>query len=208
MIWPAYPRTTPGQRVSTVTIIEPAEPFVTVEDVKAWHLIEHNLWDQTRIPMALRAAHGMIDGPKGIVGRCFGVQTLELAVYDPCATRFDLPYPPVLELVEVTYDDGDNTAQTLDVGSYYLHRGAVVAGSSFPTFNEMRIRYRAGYPVSADSPGVSPPEMSKELETAKMAILLQAGDFLRNTGATIDKDQIVNPAVEYLLAPLRVRAIA
>lgn len=197
--------TSPGQRVPVVSVIVPPANFVTVQDVKDYQIIEHSEWDLTRLPMVLNAAFAMVDGPRGWLGRCLAEQTLELACYDCRARRFDLPYPPVIEITQVVYDDADGNEQTLATSAYRLRRGAFEAIASLPTFNELRIRYRAGYTPRADSPAEEP----KEWQQARMAILLLVGDFLRNTDANIPAPgMFANPAVENLLAPLRIRTIA
>jgi hypothetical protein len=213
--YPRYGHSTPGQRVPVVSVIEPPAPFVTIQDVKDYQIVEHDLWDTTRIPLALNAAMAMIDGPRGWLGRALNPQTLELATraysrhgWIGCegGLAVDLPCPPVIELVSVEYDkDGDTT--TLDPSVYRLTRGACRFINSIPSHDELRIRYRAGYlPVGS----FSPQEDAKEIVTARMAVLLLAGDFLRNTEASVPQRPGImeNPAVENLLAHLRINVIA
>jgi hypothetical protein len=202
----------PGQRVPTVSVIEPPEPFVTVQDVKDYQIIEHSQWDTTRIPLALNAAMAMIDGPRGWLGRALNPQTLELATrsyaHRGCdrGLAIDLPCPPVIALVSVKYDK-DGTTTTIDPSGYLLVRGAAQFVTSVPAHDELRIRYRAGYlPVGS----FSPQEEAKEIVTARMAALLLAGDFLRNTEASVPQRPGImeNPAVENLLAYLKISVIA
>jgi hypothetical protein len=215
VIYPSHRQSTPGQRVPVVSVIEPPAPFVTVQDVKDYQIIEHSQWDSTRIPLALNAAMAMIDGPRGWLGRALNPQTLELAtqaysrhgwLHCVAPMAIDLPCPPVIELVSVEYDkDGDTT--TLDASAYRLERGAVRFLSGVPAHDELRIRYRAGYlPVGSSSPQEDP----KEIVTARMAALLLAGDFLRNTEASVPQRPGImeNPAVENLLAHLKISVIA
>lgn len=204
---------TPGQSVPTVSVIVPPVPFVTIADLKAYQIIEHSDWDTTRVPMALNAAMSLVDGPRGWLGRALAPQTLELSTRQwtgGCRplTAIDLPCPPIIELVSVEYDvDGSTT--TADASAYRLQRGALQFVSSIPSHDEMRIRYRAGYVgESGTVAGLSPYIEPKELQTARMAILLLAGDFLRNSGAQVANTLIENPAVKNLLAPLRIHAIA
>lgn len=210
MTWPTYPTTTPLQRVPVVTVIEKPAPLATVQQAKDYQIIEHTLWDLTRIPLALQAASSLIDGPRGWVGRALMPQTLELATYVGLScglrrgTAVDLPCPPVIELVSVSYDS-DGSTTTLDTSAYRLQRGACQFVSDIPTHDELRIRYRAGYAPTGDSPAVD----SKEIQTARMAALLLAGDFLRNTEASVGAPGLLeNPAVQNLLAPLRLHTVA
>jgi hypothetical protein len=207
-----FQRHTPGQRVPVVSVIEPPDPFVTVQDLKDYHIVEHSLWDTTRIPLALNAAMAMLDGPRGWLGRALNPQTLELATYAHAdhgchrGLAVDLPCPPVIEIVNVEYDkDGETTI--LDADSYRLVRGACHFVSGIPSHDELRVRYRAGYlPVGS----FSPQEDAKEIVTARMAALLLAGDFLRNTEANVPMRPGImeNPAVENLLANLKISVIA
>jgi hypothetical protein len=203
---------TPGQRVPVVSVIEPPAPFVTVADLKGYQIIEHSDWDTTRIPLALNAAMSMLDGPRGWLGRALNPQTLELAThahgYRGCSRgqAIDLPCPPVIELVSVEYDK-DGVTTVLATDTYRLVRGACYFVTSVPSHDELRIQYRAGYlPVGTDSPQ----EDAKEIQTARMAALLLAGDFLRNTEANLPQRPGVmeNPAVENLLAGLKINVIA
>lgn len=209
MSWPY--NSTPGQRVPVVSVIEPPLPFVTAQDVKDYHIIEHSDWDATRIPPALNAAMAMLDGPRGWLGRALNPQTLELATYAYSRTGcyrgqdVDLPCPPVIEITAVEYDlDGSTT--TLDTGAYRLVRGACRFVSGVPSHDELRIQYRAGYLPFGSS---SPQEDAKEIITARMAALLLVGDFLRNTQANLQMPGVMaNPAVENLLAGLKLNVIA
>lgn len=203
---------TPGQRVPVVSVIEPPAPFVTVQDLKDYQIIEHGQWDSTRIPLVLNAAMAMLDGPRGWLGRALNPQTLELATYaythHGCSLglAIDLPCPPIIELVSVEYDK-DGVTTTVDAGAYRLVRGACRFVSSIPSHDELRIRYRAGYlPVGS----FSPQEDAKEIVTARMAALLLASDFLRNTEANVPMRPGImeNPAVENLLAGLKITVIA
>lgn len=88
----------------------------------------------------------------------------------------ELPHPPLLEVVSITYgDEGDET--TLDPSSYvvtapagpHAARGWVKlpAGESWPTATETRIRYRAGY---GSTPGDVP-------ELVRVALGFLVGHF-------------------------------
>lgn len=215
MIYPHHRHETPGQRVPVVSVIEPPEPFVTVQDVKDYQIIEHSQWDGTRIPLALNAAMAMIDGPRGWLGRALNPQTLELATraysrhgWLRCSAPLavDLPCPPVIEIISVEYDlDGSTT--TIDPSAYRLQRGAALFPNGIPSHDELRVRSRNGYlPVGSSSPQ----EEAKEIVTARMAALLLAGDFLRNTEASVPQRPGImeNPAVENLLAHLKISVIA
>lgn len=208
---------THGQSVPVVSVITPPAPFVTIADLKAYQIIEHTDWDATRVPMALNAAMSLVDGPRGWLGRALAPQTLELATRSysrwtgftcVAGTAIDLPCPPIIELVAVEYDK-DGSTTVVGPSAYRLQRGACQFVSSIPVHDELRIQYRAGYVGEAGTAaGLSPYIEPKELQIARMAILLLAGDFLRNPTASVANTMIENPAVKSLLAPLRVFAIA
>jgi len=207
----AYRHSTPGQRFPVVSVIEPPDPILTVEDVKSFLIIEHDEWDALRIPLAMNAAMAMLDGPRGWLGRALNPQTLELVTQAHTRGCYrnqavDLPCPPIIEIVSVEYDkDGSTTA--VDPGAYRLQRGACQFVSSIPSHDDLRIRYRAGYvPVGS----FSPQEDAPEIQTAKVAALLLAGDFLRNTEANLPANPgvMANPAVENLLAGLKLSVVA
>lgn len=84
----------------------------------------------------------------------------------PCQSVIELPHPPLLDVVSVTYDDDDGVEQTFDADSYQVvvpaagsARGyiALVSDASWPTIpakrNALRIRYRAGF---GSAPGAVP----------------------------------------------------
>lgn len=113
----------------------------------------------------------------------------------------ELPYPPLLSVVSVSYEvDGSPDETTLVEGTdYVVHaptgpyakRGKVrpITGGSWPSvtvgLGTVRIRYRAGY---GDQPGDVP-------ELLKQAIALVAGEFYKvranvHEGATLSSPPI------------------
>jgi uncharacterized phiE125 gp8 family phage protein len=190
--------TTYRQRTPVVNVLVPPERFVFLYQVKEHLRVEHDEHDE-RIEALLDAALGSIEGPRGWLGRCFGPQTLELSVYDCSRSVFDLPYPPIIEVEAVTYDDADNTEQTIDAGDYVLRRSALSLSSSLPTYNELRVRYRAGFEgIGADSPPIDEP---KELKIARAAVMLMVDDLYHGRSNNAQ-------AVRSLLDPLRIYPVA
>lgn len=83
--------------------------------------------EDTDLQGYLDAAIQMLDGPRGILGRCLVTQVWRQD-YDGWADEFRLPVPDVSS-VTVTYTDGDGASQTVDSGSYTLENrieGSVV----------------------------------------------------------------------------------
>lgn len=94
-------------------------------------------------------------------GRAFIDQTWELT-YDAFPTNeLQIPKPPLIEIVSVTYDDAAGDAQVLDPSGYVVDDQSepawiIPADNTWPTpfdgINAVRIRFRAGYLNTTDSP--------------------------------------------------------
>lgn len=193
-----------SQKVSVVTVVEQPEALVTLAEAKAHLRVEHDT-DDEYIEALIDAVTASIDGPRGSLGRALKPQTLQLAAYDCDALVYDLPYPPIIEIESVVYDDADGTEVEIEASAYLLTRSAISFLSSLPTYNELRVRYRAGFAgVGEESPFAEP----KELKQARAAILLMISDLYRNREASTAPALVTNPAVARLLEPLRIFAIA
>lgn len=185
-----------------VLVVTPPDPLVDLATAKA-HLRVDDDDQDTLIGAYIAAACAHIDGPGGWLGRAVGAQELE-AQFDsfPLTARgaLDLPFPPLLEVSAVTYDDADAAAQTLDPTVYLVDpRGLLLAPekswpSSYSRRGAVRVTYTAGY-------AEIPPSIVA-------AILLMVGDLFENresavTG-TIAAAIPMSTTVERLLAPFRV----
>jgi len=187
-----------------VVVVEAPAAVVTVPEARS-HLKLDEGDDDVFLTGAIAAATASLDGPDGWLGRALGVQTLEARLDHfgaQCGSAVRLRYPPIVDIVSVTYLDWNGTEQTLAAGAYEL-RGrdfALAWGQSWPSARAhpeaVRIRYRAGY---AQIPA-----------PIKQAILLMVGDLYRNRG-TVTVGAVVaatpmSTTVENLLAPFRVFA--
>lgn len=186
-----------------VVVIEPAAPVLLLEEVKQ-HLKVDADDDDALIEIFIAAATGHIDGPDGWLGRAIGVQTLEAGldgfVYDPIR----LPYPPLINLVSIRYEDVTGTWRDLDPTTYELRDGEVGTawGKSWPgtrayrgASRSVRIRYRAGY-EEVPAP-------------IRVALLMMVDDLYRNRGnvAVGTVGEIKMPmASSMLLQPFQVYA--
>lgn len=99
----------------------------------------------------------------------------------PCDRQIEIPHPPLLEIVSVTYDDGNGDEQTFDASNYRVinpqgdlaprGRIALVSGASWPSVacqpKAFRIQYRAGY---GSQPGDVP-------ELTRYALMMLVGHF-------------------------------
>lgn len=184
-----------------VVVAEPAEPVLSLEEVKQ-HLKVDSADDDALIETFIAAATGHIDGPDGWLGRAIGVQQLEAGldgfVYGPIR----LPYPPLIELVSIRYEDVAGTWRDLDPATYEVRDDEIGTawGKSWPgtrayrgASRAVRIRYRAGYAVLP--------------APVRVALLMMVDDLYRNRGnvAVGTFGEIKMPmASAMLLQPFRV----
>ncbi|NTS64161.1 phage gp6-like head-tail connector protein [Sphingomonas sp. HHU CXW] len=193
-----------------VLVITRPDPVVSLADAKAHCKVEDDSEDAL-IKAYVAAATSHIDGPDGWLGRALGVQVLEARCGAACGDTIRLPFPPVVELVSISYLDADGVEQMGDLADVEVLGRDLVAASSWPWVGgssrreAVRIRYRAGYPVddSGDSPRSTLPA------AIRAAILLMTDDLYRNRGTvspgTVTAVPMSTP-VENLLAPFRVYA--
>ncbi|BCI70005.1 hypothetical protein SPKIRA_08350 [Sphingomonas paucimobilis] len=184
-----------------VFVITPPEPVISWQDVDAHLKLDGDVEQAALVEGYVAAATGHIDGPDGWLGRSIGVQTLE-ARCDAltCGNCIRLPFPPVIELVSVSYLDATGVEQMADLDEFeVMGRDLVASGSEWPWIGgstrreAVRIRYRAGYET------IPAP--------IKAAILLMVGDLYRNreTVSAGAMTQVpMSTTVENLLAPFRV----
>jgi hypothetical protein len=211
----------------SVVVITPPGPIVDLPVVKQ-HLRVDSGDEDALIQLYIDAAQGMIDGPAGWLGRCIGQQELQLrldgfphAIWgwdndagglfwgsDPGfggrvgSGRIKLPYPPLIAVSSVTYEDSTGTTQTLPSADYLASDEGLEAsyGSSFPNGrwepNAVSIEYSAGYTTVPS--------------TIVSAVLLMVGDLYSNRETTLDARGAgvaavpMSTTVEALLAPFRV----
>lgn len=216
----------------SVVVVTPPQPLVSLELAKQ-HLRVTTPDEDDLINLYITAAQSAIDGPGGWLNRAIGVQELEYR-FDgfiepiwswgwsgsslfwgstpdyatasggwPCG-RIDLPYPPMISVDSVVYQDLNGVDQTLPSAAYLATDDGLDAsfGTSFPTgrwqANAVRVRYSAGYVTV-------PPAIVA-------ALLLMVGDLYGNresveTGVRAAAVQVpMSTTVEALLGPYRVFA--
>lgn len=127
-------------------VIVPPEPIMTPGDVPGSHAA-----DDARIAALIAAATEEIDGPEGWLGRALGVQTLETTAPGFGWTAWRLPYPPLIEVLSVSYLDRDNVTHSADPALYEWRDNQVLLrlGQKWPAarFCEgaVRVQFKAGY---------------------------------------------------------------
>jgi hypothetical protein len=168
-----------------VVVITPPDPIVSWEEAKA-HLRLDTDDEQAYVVALIAAAQQWIDGPGGWLGRCVGVQTLELRAQTNSFNCIQLPYPPVVEVEEATID-GEPLVVAERVDGLFS-----IVSSSAAMFGPLIVRYRAGYET------IPAP--------IKQAILLLVGQWysFRSNVAEDGAPAEIPMAVEALLSTYRV----
>lgn len=140
-------------------ITAPTEDVVTVAEARA-QLRGSTDADDTVIAALIKSAVDQIDpAAKGWLGRALRPQTWELRGSEFPHDDYELPYPPLLVVDSVKYDDGDGVERTLveGVGFRVLGQGGIEKSRIAPIYNgswpssvrsdheSVRIRFTAGY---------------------------------------------------------------
>lgn len=191
-----------------VRVVIPPPAIVAWEEADAHLRLDGDTSQQDLVESLIAAATSSIDGPTGWLGRALGPQTLEARCEAFWCDDFQLPYPPIFAVDSIQYLDIVGALQTVDPAGYELVDREVVPiyGTRWPTARNsagsVRMRYKAGYPVSANDLTPAVPE------AVKRAILLMVGDLYRFRETvvvgTIAADVPMSATVENLLAPYRV----
>ncbi|MGM5018720.1 head-tail connector protein [Tardiphaga sp. 367_B4_N1_1] len=191
--------------MSIVVVTPPEEPVVSLEEAKEHLRVDHGD-DDLYIESLVAAATSTIDGPDGWLGRCLVEQTLEWRGdgFGVCDIR--LPYPPIIEILSVDYDDTDGVEQTVAEANYRLvgppglPRLSPAYGASWPSTRSqseaVRIQYISGYGAADDVP-----------QPIRHAVLMMVSELYENREASTDQPRTELPfAVAALLATYRVFA--
>ena len=191
----------------TVVIQPPAE-IVSIEEARR-HLLDLPAEDEAYVTGLIAAATTWLDGPSGWLGRCLGVQKIEVSGSDPeCCAR--LPYGNVLEIDGISYLDEAEVSQEIDPSLYLLCASGVWwrPGFSFPIVasvpDPIKIRYWAGYGERSSNDATQ--WVSTVPQAIKVAILMLVGQWYQQRqsvviGATVETLPF---AVDALLSPFQV----
>ena len=143
--------------ISHVTIETPPAAYpVSVAELKAHAIIEHTA-DDALIERYLQAVIADLDPPYGYLGRAIMEQTLIAYMAGFDETAIALPYPPLVSVTSVKYQDKDGATITIPATDYEVITGTepgyihLLSGSSWPTDTAdtaypIWITYKAGYP--------------------------------------------------------------
>lgn len=182
-----------------VVVVTPPDPVVSLAEAKEHLRVRHSAEDML-IEGMVAAATSHIDGPGGWLGRAIGTQVLEAAFPTYAyADNFALPYPPLIDIVSITYRDAQRQTVTVPGEQYDIVDGLVEAVGDVawslarPSAAGLRVRYRAGY-------ATLPPAI-------RAAIMLMVGDLYRNRDSSTPVQASAIPmstTVDNLLSPFRV----
>ena len=143
----------------TIRVVQSPSPIVTPAELGGVAV------DNAVAEALIAAVTAELDGPMGKLGRCFGPQTIEATF--PAAQHFDLPCPPLIDVVSIIYhgESGEVAAVPAD---YYVEDGRITfVNSSFsgaiPEGRKVRIRYRAGYDGEENGTGDLPPQITQAI---------------------------------------------
>ena len=163
-------------------ITPPATTPVSLDEAKA-HLRVIDDDDDMAIAGYIEAA---TKATEAFLGRALIDQTWELVLdrfpIGVCGYQIKIPKPPLIGVVDISYDDANGVAQSISPADYFVDNvsepGWVVPASSdlsWPTtinaINSVRIQFRAGYLDNNSPQGAAVPG------DIKSAILLTIGNF-------------------------------
>lgn len=162
----------------------------------------------------IAAATEELDGPTGWLGRAIGRQTLELRLLGfPCRGGIMLPLPPVASVVSLTYSNGSGGDVAMPPSDIALETDCLVAPVGWPSGENVRIRYVAGYEAVPSRVKVAvqlrvgelAQQMGRDV-TLRKEVVEGIGSFEYDTGS--DKQRsATSKAVESLLGGLRVMSL-
>jgi uncharacterized phiE125 gp8 family phage protein len=184
----------------------PVKEPVELDDLTKVHLrVDPAGSDDALITNAIKAAREWAEAE---MGRACMEQTLELRLPGFCGPYIELPMPPLLEVVSVTYLDSAGVRQTWDPALWGFSAPAgdrCGRGRLFPKpygiwpvamefTDSVIITFKAGY---GDQPADVPASI-------RSAILLQVGTIYRDRETSIVGTIVSpNPAAMALLGPFR-----
>jgi uncharacterized phiE125 gp8 family phage protein len=191
----------------------PADPIVSLAEMKQHLRVDHTDDDQL-IEAYTSAASARVDGPASITGRTFRPTRLR-ASFHSFGSKICLPYPPIINVIGLTYLDSNGDEQTFAETDQWrviglnTTLGAEIVplyGVEWPSLltttdgDLVRVEYLAGY-QSLNSPGDN--AIPKEIAQAVKLIVADWYDF--RPSSVVGTIAAPTPhGAEVLLAPYRV----
>jgi uncharacterized phiE125 gp8 family phage protein len=192
--------------MAAVVVTPPEALPVSLEEAKTQLRVDSGD-DDSYIQSLVVAATTTLDGPAGWLGRALVTQTLELRSDGFGCEEICLPYPPILAVESIVYDDLSGVAQTVSPDVYRLVGGpdaprlALAYGKTWPQTRSqseaVRVRYSAGWPV-IENVWTGP-------EAIKHCIRVLVAELYANREASAEPGRVELPfAVTALLSTYRV----
>ena len=186
---------------------------VSVADAKTYMRVDHSDDDEL-IEAFIDAVTAQIEGRYGTLGRAIRLQTWDYVLEcfpDRCRDQsIELPLPPLIDVITVSYTDAAGDVQTFETGEFEVDINSVpgrvrpVNGGYWPIANlyqydAVRIRFLAGY-IPEDVPA-----------NIKLAIKIMVEDLYENR-ETVSPQNVnkfdIPMAAERLLNQFRVHQFA
>lgn len=173
--------------MALIQISKPQAEPVGLEEMKAHLRIDYDKEDAL-IEQYITAARTRLER---LTGRCFVEQEWELQS-DSFESAIEIPKPPTVGLVSVTYISSAGPEVTVDPADYALVQGGefqpatLIWNTAFPTSlatrgDAARIRFKAGWP--AETGGAEPDYAANVPGDIKQAILNLATHYAENREA-------------------------
>lgn len=142
---------------ATITVSPTGYP-VSVTEITTHAIIEHAL-DDTLIETYLKAAIAELDPPNGYLGRAMMEQTVVAYLERFPGIVIQLPFPPLISVTSLKYQDDDGNEQTFSSSKYEVITGvepgqiALLDDYDWPDdLDDIQypiwIEYQAGYALS------------------------------------------------------------
>lgn len=227
--------------MALILITPPDQDVVTLDDAKAQLRITGTDQDDLIGSMISAAVNEFDPSGGGWLGRALRLQTWELRLSSfyraNCDSRADtvaarmaieLPYPPLVNIVSVKYDDQAGVERTLVEGTGFrvLNSGGLGKQSIAPLFNQfwplarldaesVRIKFTAGYDSDVD-PDPLPATIKQAIHLAVRNIyslgersMFQSMKNIYGVSETRwvvspDGSKVIRDAVENMLSPYRI----
>lgn len=150
---------------------------VSLDEIKQHLRVSHGD-DDALLTQLNAAATADLDGYDGSLGRCLGAQTwvLHLPCFPPA--RLQLPLPPLIDVVSISYVDPDGQSHTVSEADYVVLDGAIAAVDLVPGKSWASTRRQARAVSVTFIAGYEPAP-----EPIKAAIKLIVGDLYANPEA-------------------------
>lgn len=165
--------------------VKPAVLPVTLAESKS-DLREDRTIEDALISSLIAASTDYLQAPNGAINKAFITQTWELSVpHTDRYGRVDLPVTPVQSIESITYFDGSNVQQTLNVADFHLYGEEDWAyivpkenkswPSTYVRLDAITITFKAGFgDLSSDVP-----------ESIRHAIRLLVVHWFENRGVAV-----------------------